>query len=169
MPTSQSTARGKTTTQKTATRKPKNHAIKLLMEDHAQVKKMFKEFEKLTEEKEEAGKQELVEQICRELTVHAQLEEEIFYPSARDVLDDDRPLNKAAVEHGAAKDLIAQLQSMDVFDPLFDATVTVLSEYVNHHIEEEESEIFPKVEKAKMDFEEIGSEIAERKAILTEE
>jgi hypothetical protein len=85
------------------------------------------------------------------------------------VLDDDRSLNKAAVEHGAAKDLIAQLQSMDVFDPLFDATVTVLGEYVNHHIEEEENEIFPQVEKAKMDFEEIGSDIAERKAILTED
>jgi hypothetical protein len=67
--------------------------------------------------------------------------------SSRDVLDDDRSLNKAAVEHGVAKELIAQLQSMDVFDPLFDATVTVLGEYVNHHIEEE-NEIFPKVEKS---------------------
>jgi hemerythrin-like domain-containing protein len=168
MPTPQSTTRVKTTAHKT-TRRPKNHAIKLLMADHAKVKKLFKEFEKLTKKKEEAGKQELAEQICRELIVHAQLEEEIFYPSARDVLEDDRPLNEATVEHGAAKDLIAQLQSMDVFDPLYDAIVKVLGEYVNHHIEEEENTIFPKVEKAKMDFEEMGSDIAERKAILTEE
>ena len=143
--------------------------IKLLKEDHAKVKKLFKEFEKLTKKNEEAGKQELAQQICRELSVHAQLEEEIFYPSARDVLEDDRLLNQAAVEHTAAKDLIAQIQSMDVFDPMFDATVHVLGEYVTHHIEEEENEIFPKVEKAKMDFEEIGSEIAERKEALMEE
>jgi hemerythrin superfamily protein len=169
MPTTQPATARKTSTQKTTTRRSKSHAIKLLTEDHAKVKKMFREFEKLTKKNEEAGKQELVQQICSELTVHAQLEEEIFYPSARDLLEDDRLLNKAAVEHGAAKELIAQIQSLDVFDPMFDATVAVLGQYVNSHIEEEEKEIFPKVEKAKMDLEEIGSEIAERKKVLTEE
>ena len=109
MPTTQSaTARKKQSANKATTRRSKPHAIKLLAEDHARVKKMFKEFEKLTRENEEAGKQELAKQICRELSVHAQLEEEIFYPCARDALEDDRVLNRAGVEHGAAKDLIAQ-------------------------------------------------------------
>ena len=167
MPTPQST-----TTRKTpgsTTRRSKNDAIKLLMADHAKVKKLFKEFEKLSKKKDEGGKEELAEQICKELTIHAQLEEEIFYPAVREAIDDDDLMNEAAVEHASAKDLIAQIQSMDVSNPMYDATVTVLGEYVNHHIEEEENEIFPKAEKAKMDMEEIGSEIAERKEALTEE
>lgn len=167
MPTPQST-----TTRKTpgsTTRRSKNDAIKLLMADHAKVKKLFKEFEKLSKKKDEGGKEELAEQICKELTIHAQLEEEIFYPAVREAIDDDNLMNEAAVEHASAKDLIAQIQSMDVSNPMYDATVTVLGEYVNHHIEEEENEIFPKAEKAKMDMEEIGSEIAERKEALTEE
>lgn len=167
MPTPQST-----TTRKTpgsTTRRSKNDAIKLLMADHAKVKKLFKEFEKLSKKKDEGGKEELAEQICKELTIHAQLEEEIFYPAVREAIDDDNLMNEAAVEHASAKDLIAQIQSMDVSNPMYDATVTVLGEYVNHHIEEEENEIFPKAEKAKIDMEEIGSEIAERKEALTEE
>lgn len=164
------TTRSATTPHKTATRRSKTHAIKLLTEDHAHVKKMFREFEKLAKKDGDGSeKQQLAEQICKELTVHAQLEEEIFYPSARDALDDDLLLNEAAVEHESAKDLIAQIQSMDASDPMFDATVLVLSEYVGHHVEEEENQIFPKAEKAKMDFEEIGLEIAERKATLTEQ
>ena len=78
-------------------------------------------------------------------------------------------LNEAAVEHESAKDLIGQIQSMGPSDPMLDATVIVLGEYVNHHVEEEENEIFPRAEKAKLDFEEMGLEIAERKAILTEQ
>ena len=165
------TARSTTTAHKTTTtRRSKTHAIKLLTEDHANVKKLFKEFEKLA--KKNGGgteKRRLAEQICKELTVHAQLEEEIFYPAARDALDEDLLLNEATVEHESAKELIAQIQSMEASDPMFDATVIVLGEYVNHHVEEEENEIFPKAEKAKMDFEEIGHDIAERKAILTEQ
>ena len=168
MPTTQSATTKKTATQKTTTRKSKNHAIKLLTDDHSKVKKMFKEFEKL-HKKHEEGKEELAQQICKELTIHAQLEEEIFYPAAREAIDDDHLMNEAAVEHQAAKDLIAKIQSMNSSDPTYDALVTVLGEYVNHHIEEEQSEIFPKVEKAKMDLEEIGAEIAERKEALMEE
>ena len=167
MPTTQSGTTRKTTG--TTARRSKNDAIKLLTADHAKVKKMFKEFQKLSKKNDEAGKEELAGQICKELTVHAQLEEEIFYPAAREEIDDDDLMNEALVEHTAAKDLISQIQSMNVSDPMYDATVNVLGEYVNHHIEEEENEIFPKVQKAKMDLEEIGSKIAERKEALTEE
>ena len=164
MPTAQSS-----TTGKTATRRTKNDAIKLLTADHAKVKKMFKEFEKLSKKDDEDGKQELATQICQELTVHAQLEEEIFYPAAREAIEDEELMNEAMVEHNSAKELIAKIQSMGASDPMFDATVKVLGEYVNHHIEEEQNEIFPKVEKAKVDLEEIGAEIAQRKEELMKE
>ena len=110
----------------------------------------------------------MVEQICKELTVHAQLEEEIFYPAAREAIDDDGLMNEAMVEHASAKDLIGQIQSMKASDPMYEATVSVLREYVNHHVEEEENEMFPEAKKSKMDLEEIGSEIAERKEVLME-
>ena len=163
MPTAQ------TSTGKTAARRTKNDAIKLLTADHAKVKKMFKEFEKLSKKDDEEGKRELATQICQELMVHAQLEEEIFYPAAREAIEDEDLMNEAVVEHNSAKELIAQIQSMGASDPMFDATVKVLGEYVNHHIEDEQNEIFPKVEKAKVDLEEIGAEIAQRKEELMEE
>jgi hypothetical protein len=164
MPTAQSSATGKT-----ATRRTKNDAIKLLTADHAKVKKMFKEFEKLSKKNDEEGKQELAAQICEELTIHAQLEEEIFYPAAREAIENDELMNEAVVEHNSAKELISQIQSMEPSDPMLDATVKVLGEYVNHHVEEEQNEIFPKVEKAKLDLEEIGAQIAQRKEELSEE
>lgn len=168
MPTTQTPSARKTTAQKTTARRSKNDAIKLLTDDHNKVKKMFKEFEKL-HKKHEEGREELAQQICKELTIHAQLEEEIFYPAAREAIEDDHLMNEAVVEHQAAKDLIEKIQSMNSSDPMYDAIVRVLGEYVNHHIEEEQNEIFPKVEKAKMDLEEIGSEIEERKEALMEE
>ncbi|MGH8761821.1 MAG: hemerythrin domain-containing protein [Nitrosospira sp.] len=166
MPTAQST-----TTRSATTHRTKNDALKLLTEDHSKVKKMFKEFEKLCKkkEKDQKGKEALASQICNELTVHAQLEEEIFYPAVREAINDDGLMNEAMVEHASAKDLIAQIQSMKAFDPMYDALVTVLGEYVNHHIEEEQNEIFPKAKKSRMDLEEIGLEIAERKAVLMSE
>ncbi len=166
MPTNQSTTSGKTPPRSTTTRKTKNNAITLLTEDHNKVKKMFKEFKKLAEKNDEEGKEELATQICKELTVHAQLEEEIFYPAVRAAIDDDDLMNEAMVEHGSAKDLISQIQSMAVSDPMYDAVVTVLGEYINHHVEEEQNEMFPKVQKSDMDLEQLGLEIAERKEAL---
>lgn len=168
MPTAQNATPRSATTRSTPTRRTKHDALKLLTEDHNKVKKMFKEFEKLCKkrEKNEEGKEALALQICRELTVHAQLEEEIFYPAVREAINDDDMMNEAMVEHASAKDLIAQIQSMRAFDPMYDNVVIVLGEYVNHHIEEEQNEIFPKAQKSKMDLEEIGLEIAERKAAL---
>lgn len=166
MPTTGTTTIRKTTTPRSTTRSKKNDAIKLLTEDHNKVKKLFKEFKKLAEKNDEEGKEELATQICKELTVHAQLEEEIFYPAVRAAIDDDDLMNEAMVEHGSAKDLIAQIQSMKASDPMYDAVVTVLSEYINHHVEEEQNEMFPKAQKSDMDLEELGVEIAERKKAL---
>jgi hemerythrin-like domain-containing protein len=106
-------------------------------------------------------------QICEELTVHAQIEEEIFYPAAREAISDDDMLNEAEVEHATAKDLIAQIQEMSGDDEMYDAKVKVLSEYINHHVEEEEGEMFPKAKKAKMDLEGLGVQLLERKEELT--
>ncbi len=166
MPTTGTTTIRKTTTPRSTTRSKKNDAIKLLTEDHNKVKKLFKEFKKLAEKNDEEGKEELATQICKELTVHAQLEEEIFYPAVRAAIDDDDLMNEAMVEHGSAKDLIAQIQSMKASDPMYDAVVTVLGEYINHHVEEEQNEMFPKAQKSDMDLEELGVEIAERKKAL---
>ena len=169
MPTTGSNTPRKTPTLGSTTRKLKNDAIKLLTEDHNKVKKMFKEFEKLSKKSDEEGKEELATQICKELTVHAQLEEEIFYPAVREAIEDDDLMNEAMVEHASAKDLISQIQSMAASDPMYDAVVTVLGEYINHHIEEEQNEIFPRAQKSKMDLEEIGLEIVERKEALIED
>lgn len=148
------------TTSKKTTGTNADNAITMLSDDHKKVKKMFKDFEKLKEKGDAADKEALVEQICAELTVHAEIEEEVFYPAAREAIDDDDLMNEAEVEHASAKDLIEQLQAIDSSDPTYDAKVTVLGEYVNHHIEEEEKEMFPKVKKAKVDLEALGEELA---------
>ncbi len=153
-------------------RRPKNgahDAIALLLEDHKKVQKLFKDFEKIKEEDSDDGKQSLVKQICNELTIHTQVEEEIFYPAAREAIDEQDLLDEAEVEHASAKELIAQLQSMEADDELYDATVTVLGEYVNHHIKEEQDEMFPKVKKAKLDVQALGEEIMQRKQELQAE
>lgn len=137
-----------------------SNAISMLTDDHKKVKKLFKDFEKLKEKGDAADKEALVEQICAELTVHAEIEEEVFYPAAREAIDDDDLMNEAEVEHASAKDLVQQLQATDSSDPAYDAKVTVLGEYVNHHVEEEEKQMFPKVKKAKLDLESLGEEIA---------
>jgi len=168
--TSQSATTNRTATRRTSTSKTastsKKDAIKLLTEDHAKVKKLFREYEKLSKKEDEDGKEELAQQICKELTIHAQLEEEIFYPAAREAVKDDDLLNEALVEHSSAKDLISKIKSMKITDPMYDAVVTVLGEYVNHHVQEEEEKMFPKVQKSKMDLEEVGSEMAGRKEEL---
>ncbi|UUX95502.1 hemerythrin domain-containing protein [Aquabacterium sp. J223] len=145
-------------------------AVALLIEDHRTVQKLFKQFEKLCEsDGSEEEKEALALQICSELTVHAQIEEEIFYPAAREVMDEDDLLNEAEVEHASAKDLIAQIEEMEPTEELYDAKVTVLGEYVNHHVEEEESELFKQVKKTELDLEALGQELSQRKMELMSE
>lgn len=140
-------------------------AIELLKQDHATVKKAFKEFEKMDHE-DTATLQEMVVMVCNELKVHAAIEEEIFYPAVREEVEDEDLMNEAQVEHQSAKDLITQLEAMKPDDPLYAATFTVLCEYVMHHVKEEETEMFPQVKKAKLDLDELGSKMLARKEEL---
>lgn len=137
-------------------------AIALLTEDHRKVQKLFKEFERLGDEDRER-KSELVEKACAELTVHSTIEEEIFYPALREALEDSELLDEAEVEHSTAKELISQLQGMKPGDDLYDAKFTVLGEYVNHHIKEEQQQIFPRAKKTQMDLKALGEELMTRK------
>jgi hemerythrin superfamily protein len=145
-------------------------AITLLTADHAKVKKLFKEFADLKEENGSAeDKSALVTRICNELKVHAEIEEEIFYPAVRKAIDDGDLMDEALVEHAGAKELIAQLEDMSPDDELYDAKVTVLGERIQHHVKEEEGEMFPKAKKAKVDDEALGVQMTARKAELMAE
>lgn len=149
-----------------------NDAIQLLTTDHKEVKALFKAYEQLVEaDGDDDEKLQLALDICTQLTVHATVEEELFYPAARDVLEEDESLvDDAEVEHACARDLIAQIMtSTPEDDPLFDAKVKVLGEYVDHHVKEEEGEMFPKIKKSELDVEALGEEIAQRKEELLAE
>lgn len=148
----------------------KQDAIMLLKADHKAVEKMFKQFEKLKEDEDATEeKVNLVAQICSELTVHAEIEEEIFYPAVRAATEEGDLMDEALVEHASAKEFIAQLQSMKPDDEFYDAKVTVLGEYVMHHVEEEEGEMFPKAKKAKVDMQGLGDTMSQRKEELQAE
>jgi hemerythrin superfamily protein len=136
-------------------------AVELLKEQHDKVKKAFKEFEKLDREDTEA-QQQLVQSVCEDLKLHTTLEEELFYPAAREAIADEDLLNEAQVEHETAKMLIEQLENMGPDDPNFHATFTVLGEYVLHHVKEEEGEMFPQVKKTDLDLEELGARMRSR-------
>jgi hemerythrin superfamily protein len=167
MPTKSTTAKPKkgsrtTRRSKSASRRPQD-AIALLKADHREVKTMFREFEK-TEEDDQ--KQALAERICSALTVHTQIEEEIFYPAAYEALEEDDLLDEAEVEHASAKDLISQIQSSSPTEPLYDAKVKVLGEYVDHHVQEEEKELFPECRDSDMDLKALGEQLKARKEEL---
>jgi hypothetical protein len=138
-------------------------AIKLLKDDHKEVKAWFKEYEGL---EQDAEKQALADKICLALTVHTQIEEEIYYPATREAIDDDDLLDEAEVEHASAKQLIAEIQAMKAGDRLFDAKVTVLGEYIDHHVEEEEGEMFPESRDSDLDLKALGIKMAARKQEL---
>jgi hemerythrin-like domain-containing protein len=146
-------------------------ACDLLDADHKAVKKMFTEFEELTEARGSTRekKRQLAEKICLELTVHAQIEEEIFYPGIRKAIKDELMMNEAEVEHTTAKDLIAQIQAMQPGDPLFDAKVLVLGEYIDHHVKEERNEMFPKARASKVDLVKMRDSLQSRKEELMAE
>jgi hemerythrin superfamily protein len=138
-------------------------AIDLLEEDHRLVEGFFEEYEKLEAAPE---KEQLGLKICLALRVHAQIEEEIFYPAAREAIEKAELIDEAIVEHAAAKQLIAEIEGMEASDELYDAKVKVLGEQVSHHIEEEEDELFPQVKSSELDLDALGKKMAERKATL---
>ncbi|WP_334190980.1 hemerythrin domain-containing protein [Noviherbaspirillum sp.] len=154
-----------------STGKGAQDVLELLKEDHKKVNKMFEQFEKMKEKEDndQEAKQLLVETACAELTIHAQLEEEIFYPALREAIDDEDMLDEAEVEHNTAKQLITELAAMQPGDELYDAKFTVLGEYVKHHVQEEEKEMFQKAKKAKIDLVAMAEQVMERKMELRDE
>ena len=166
MPTQTFTARTSSTRSNERRQSASPDAVQLLRADHRKVQDLFDQFEKARGEEKKA---QLANEICGELKVHTQIEEEILYPAARGALKEEDLIDEAAVEHASAKDLIAQIEGMNPSDDLFDAKVTVLGEYIKHHVEEEQNEIFPKLKKAKLDLKALGQQLAERKEALTAE
>jgi hemerythrin superfamily protein len=152
--------------QSTKKRAGSKDALTLLAEDHKAVDKIFKQFEKLTKDGGDAEKAALVRSVCTALTVHATIEEDVFYPALYDAANAEDLLDEAEVEHATIKDLVSRLEEMTPTDELYDATVLVLGEYVRHHVKEEEGEIFPKAKKAKMDLAALGERLMERKRSL---
>jgi hemerythrin superfamily protein len=145
-------------------------AIELLKADHREVEELFASFEDTEDEDESSS---IAERVCKLLTIHAQIEEDLLYPAAKDALQDDEEdvglVNEAEVEHGSAKELIAQIESMTPADEHFKATVKVLSEYVKHHVGEEEKGLFPKLKRTDLDLDDLGERLASQKVSMMEE
>jgi hemerythrin superfamily protein len=142
-------------------------AIKLLKADHKEVSALFEAYEKLGE-KAQTKKKQIAGKICKALSVHAQIEEEIFYPAVRAEMDEEELLDEAEVEHGSIKDLVGEIEGGlgGEIDGKFDAKVKVLSEWVKHHVKEEQNEMFPKVRELDLDLKALGAQLEERKGEL---
>ena len=141
-------------------------AIALLKADHEAVSHLFAEYEKT---RSVTNKKALVAEICTSLSVHAQIEEEIFYPAVKSALKDKLLVPEATVEHAGVKDLIAQLEGVEPDGEMYDAKVKVLSEYVKHHVKEEQNEMFPKAKASSLDMAELGVRMAARQEELLAE
>ena len=147
--------------------KPKD-AIALLKEDHRTVEELFEKFEKASGD---GTKQKIAEEICLELSVHAEIEEEIFYPACEGKVEEDL-LKESYVEHDSAKLLIAEIMNGGSGDEFYDAKVKVLQEEIEHHVEEEERRmegLFAQARKAGLDMDALGDQLAARKLELTEQ
>jgi iron-sulfur cluster repair protein YtfE (RIC family) len=140
--------------------------IDALIDDHKRVKKAYRDFKKLDPQEDAERCQQLVNQVLMELQVHTALEEELLYPAIREAVNDTDMLDEAEVEHESAHTLIDQLQLMTPEDDKYIARFTVLCEYVLHHVKEEEGELFPSLEKARMDWQTIAGEIETRREEL---
>jgi hemerythrin superfamily protein len=138
-------------------------AIALLRADHRKVSDLFEQFEK---SRSPTKKKALVDQICQELTVHTQIEEEIFYPAVKAALKDHELVPEANVEHASVKDLIAQVRGIAPGGEMYDARVKVMGEFVKHHVKEEQTEMFPKAKKTRLDMAAIGAQMTQRKQEL---
>jgi hemerythrin superfamily protein len=138
-------------------------AIALLKADHQRVSQMYDQYEAT---RSTAKKKALVASICLELSVHAQVEEEIFYPAVKAALKDKEMVPEAQVEHATLKELIAQVKDKEPDGEMFDAKIKVMSEYTKHHVKEEQNEMFPKAKQSKLDMKELGARIAARKEEL---
>jgi hemerythrin superfamily protein len=136
-------------------------ALEMLAQDHAAVDKLFRRYSRTADDEARA---EVVTQICEALTLHAHIEEEIFYPEVRNALEAHDLLDEAEVEHGSIKALVDALSNGQPGEDLFDAQVTVLKEYVAHHVKEEEEELFPKVKRSGLDLQDLGERMSAAKS-----
>lgn len=146
----------------------KMDAVALLKSDHRTVEELFAQFDKASGD---GRKQKLANQICLELSVHAMIEEEIFYPACEGKVEEDL-LKESYVEHDGAKVLIAEILNGGPDDEFYDSKVKVLSEEIEHHVQEEEKRmegLFAQARKAGLDMDALGEELAARKAELTEQ
>ena len=143
-------------------------ALEMLSADHRKVERLFSEYERM-KEAEDASRVSLAQRICTELTIHMQIEEDLFYPWLRENMDDTDMVAEALVEHASAKQLISGIMAAGEADEPYDAKVKVLSEYIKHHVKEEENEIFPEVASEEEELDELGQELAARKAELKAE
>ncbi len=164
MATTTSSTTRRTATSKTAAQP--QEATAMLRADHKLVSGLFEDFEKA---RSAARKKAIVAKICSELTVHAQLEEEIFYPAFKAALKDHELVPEAQVEHSSVKDLIAQVEGVEPDGEMFDAKVKVMVEFVKHHVKEEQTQMFPKARKSQMDLRELGRQMHARKQELMAE
>lgn len=137
------------------------------MEDHDYVKKAYRRFQKLDPEEDLDEAEALVKNVCAALKVHTAIEEKVLYPAARRALKDKDLLEEALIEHASAKTLIRQLERMRPRDPKYAATFTVLCEYVEHHVKEEEKEMFPKLRRARLNLQGLGKKLLARKIALS--
>ena len=143
-------------------------AVALLKADHQKVAKLFTQFEQASGD---GRKEKIAQQICLELSVHAKIEEEIFYPACEGKIEEDL-LKEAYVEHDGAKVLIGEIMAGGADDEFYDAKVSVLQEQIEHHVEEEEKRMegmFAQARKAGVDMDRLGAEMAARKADLISE
>jgi hemerythrin superfamily protein len=140
-------------------------AITLLKRDHETVRQMFEEFEKADEDR----KFELAAQICQALTVHSTIEEEIFYPQVREAIAAEDLMLEAEIEHDTVKNLIERVQDGEVDETQLSAMIKVMNEYVNHHVNEEQRRMFPRVKRSDIDLEALGKELLARKTELEAE
>ncbi len=150
-------------TARTASTSSGPDAIALLRADHKHVSALYDQYEKT---RSAAKKKSLVASICLELSVHAQVEEEIFYPAVKAALKDKEMVPEAQVEHATLKELIAQVKDKEPDGEMFDAKIKVMSEYTKHHVKEEQNEMFPKAKKTRLDMKELGARMAARKEEL---
>ena len=146
--------------------RPTPNAISMLTADHQRVTQLFKKFE---DARRGEQKDRLATEICSELKVHAQLEEEIFYPVARQATGEQDLMDEAEVEHASAKELIEQIEAGSHREPLWEAKVTVLGEYIKHHVKEEQGEMFKKVRASDVDLKALGEQMQARKERLQAE
>jgi hemerythrin superfamily protein len=143
-------------------------AVALLKQDHRTVEELFADFEKA---RGDGRKQALATEICTELSIHAQIEEEIFYPACEGKVEEEL-LKEAFVEHDSAKHLIIEIMDGEPSDEFYDAKVTVLQEEIEHHVQEEEKRLeglFAQARKAGLDMDALGDQLAARKAELKAE